>query len=120
MKPLREYKEHPQKRLEDIAFAKLAFSEPARAIMAAPVGEHEGTERDGGSASVSVAGGGWDRRLERSDNFLQLFRDDTCGKMRTLKVGCGSWSCSLIILYFLGGGGGGGAGSPDLSRIWCG
>lgn len=38
-----------------------------------------------------VAGGGgragdWDRRLARQTNFLQLCRDETCGKMKTLKV----------------------------------
>ena len=28
----------------------------------------------------------WDWRLARSSNFLQLCRDDLCGKMKTLKA----------------------------------
>lgn len=84
--------------LDDIAFAKVAFSEQALAIMAARPGEHDGagagagaTAGGGGESSSGggvAAGGGdnWDRRLARPENFLQLCRDDTCGKMRTLKV----------------------------------
>lgn len=79
--------QNEEKRREDIAFAEVAFSEKARAIMAA-------RQQDGGGASDSSGRGGggragtndWDRRLARSNNFLQLCRDDLCGKMKTLKV----------------------------------
>lgn len=83
--------------LDDIAFAEVAFSEQALAIMSTRPGEHDGAAGanagggGGGSGSGGLGGavgGGdnWDRRLARPENFLQLCRDDTCGKMKTLKV----------------------------------
>lgn len=79
---------------EDIAFAQLAFSEQALAIMTTRPGDHDGIGAGAGAGGWSSNGGGgavgggesWDRRLARPENFLQLCRDDTCGKMRTLKV----------------------------------
>lgn len=92
MKPPYKYGENAHKMLDDIAFADVAFSEEARAIMAGLPGQHGGGAASGSSIGAGKGGGGrggggeWDRRLARPENFLQLCRDDTCGKMRTLKV----------------------------------
>eukprot|EP00903_Cladosiphon_okamuranus_P013898 g12926.t1 len=99
VKPLREYEGMPEKMLHDIAFAQVAFSEQALAIMATrPGDDDDGASYSafaGAGAEGGISGGGggavgggedWDRRLARPENFLQLCRDDTCGKMRTLKV----------------------------------
>lgn len=105
MKPARDYEDQPERMRDDIAFAQVAFSEQALAIMATRPEGHGGAYADayadayagagaGGGSSSSSSGGGavggggnWDRRLARSEQFLQLCRDDTCGKMKTLKVG---------------------------------
>lgn len=104
MKPQWSYtSQDDQNKLDDIAFAKVAFSEQALAIMSKHLpGESDGPDpaRGRGSGVPSGGGGGgggaggggerdWDRRLARPQNFVQLCQDDTCGKMRTLKV---SWS----------------------------
>lgn len=85
-----------EKQRHEIAFAEVAFTENARAIMADCDlgGEGGGGSCSGGSGSGGAEWGGgggasgrdWDRRLVRSNNFLQLCRDDLCGKMKTLKV----------------------------------
>lgn len=91
---MRDYEGQQQKRLDDIAFAQEAFSEQALAIMTTRPGGGD----DAGAGAVAAGGGfsggsgavgggeNWDRRLARPENFLQLCRDDTCGKMKTLKV----------------------------------
>ncbi|CBJ28871.1 conserved unknown protein [Ectocarpus siliculosus] len=92
VKPPYKYGENAHKMLDDIAFANVAFSEEARVIMADLPGQHGGGAVSGSSIGAGRGGGGrggggeWDRRLARPENFLQLCRDDTCGKMRTLKV----------------------------------
>lgn len=84
-----------EKQRHEIAFAEVAFTENARAIMAdCDLGGGGGGSCSGRSGSGGAGGGGgvgasgrdWDRRLVRSNNFLQLCRDDLCGKMKTLKV----------------------------------
>ncbi|CAM9156448.1 unnamed protein product, partial [Laminaria digitata] len=84
------------KQQHEVAFAEVAFSETARAIMAdCDFGGGRSGSCSGMNGSGEGAGGGggggansrdWDRRLVRSNNFLQLCRDDLCGKMKTLKV----------------------------------
>lgn len=93
MKPRRDYEGQQQKMLHDIAFAQVAFSEQALAIMSTRPGEQDSFSAGAGGGGSSGNGGeavggdeNWDRRLARPENFLQLCRDDTCGKMRTLKV----------------------------------
>ncbi|CAN0163673.1 unnamed protein product [Ectocarpus sp. 12 AP-2014] len=92
VKPPYKYGDNAHKMLDDIAFADVAFSEEARAIMAGLPGQHGGGAASGSSIGAGRGAGGrgggdeWDRRLARPENFLQLCRDDTCGKMRTLKV----------------------------------
>lgn len=109
MKPLRDYVGEPEKMHHDIAFARVAFSEQALAIMATRPEDDDGTtcsnsafaDVGAGAGGGSSGGGGggvsggenWDRRLARPENFLQLCRDDTCGKMRTLKVSYKKWVC---------------------------
>ncbi|CAB1097645.1 unnamed protein product [Ectocarpus sp. CCAP 1310/34] len=92
VKPPYKYGDNAHKMLDDIAFANVAFDEEARAIMAGLPGQHGGGVASGSSIGAGRGAGGrgggdeWDRRLARPENFLQLCRDDTCGKMRTLKV----------------------------------
>lgn len=94
VKPIGDYEGQQQKMRDDIAFAQVAFSEQAIAIMTTRPGDHDGAGAGAGAGGWRSSGGGgavgggesWDRRLARPENFLQLCRDDTCGKMRTLKV----------------------------------
>lgn len=74
---------------EQIAFAELSFTANARGTMAERDYTDGGGEDGGfvgGGRCARTVGGDWDRRLARSSNFLQLCRDDLCGKMKTLKV----------------------------------
>lgn len=52
----------------------------------------EGAQEEGGRGSGSGSGK-WDKKLARSNNFLQPCRDDLCGKMKTFKVRCGAVRC---------------------------
>ena len=76
-------------RQESMDFAEVAFNEDARAIMA-PRDQDEEVGGWGGGGESGWGDGrganGVDKRLLRSENFLQLSRDDLCGKMKTLKV----------------------------------
>lgn len=86
---------------EQIAFAALSFNEKARCIMA----ERNCDGGDGATDGVGMRGSeagrsDWDRRLTRSNNFLQLCRDDLCGKMKTLKVYVGLFFFFLDFLDF--------------------
>jgi len=128
VKPQKDYDgPHDQRKLDDIAFAQVAFSEQALAIMSSG-GGGGANSADGGPNGGGGGGGGggegWDRRLARPENFLQLCRDDTCGKMRTLKVVGGGerfWpvgqaACGVRVLRSGEGGGLKGISSIHVSR----
>lgn len=92
-----DFKQHdPELRRDQIAFAEVAFSENARAIMA-PRSEDEEVGEGTGRAGYG-AGVGCDPRLVRSSNFLQLSRADLCGKLKTLLVCAVETCCRVPVL----------------------